>query len=124
MVCFRTPDENGNVDLDGITAIPALGFHERPHVLGQQEGGSQHNLQHVFPFFLRKLLQRGDVLQSGIVNEDVDSFVLLERGIDDVTTRSSLRQVGANKMSSDIFGNRATFRLIHVDNNNIVAFST
>lgn len=79
---------------------PAIG-HGRHQASGQPERGGQHHRDDGVPAFGGELTDRGDVLQAGVVDQDVDGHVeAVERGID----RVGVGQVDDEGVRADVSG--------------------
>jgi hypothetical protein len=68
--------DTGHVD----NSPPTVLFHTRQNRPNELKGRYQHHLNHGGKSFLREFLDVGDVLESGIVDQDIDSPPTLFKG--------------------------------------------
>jgi hypothetical protein len=69
-------------------------------MLGKQKGRREHHGEQPVPHLLRKLLDRGHVLEPGVVDQDVEGSISLQHFIHYTATVLAGLEVGTNKMTA------------------------
>ena len=95
-------------DIDDAT--PLVVEHRRQNETSGMKGGRQIDRHDGVPLFGRKLLQRRNVLDAGIVHKNVEPAVGLQYGFDHLADGGWLRHVGGGISRAD-FELRDDFRL-------------
>ena len=103
-------------------ASPTILSHRRPCVFRQKERRGKHEGDHEVPAFLRKILHRRDVLNSGDIDQNINSSVLLHRIIGQFPTTLSLAEVNRKRVCADFRGNSLELRFVDVRKHNARAF--
>src|SRR5215469_8758093 len=93
--------DTGHVD----DTPPTVLFHPRQHRPDKLKRRDQHDLNHGGECFLGEFLDLGDVLESGIVYEDIDSApTLLEGGRGKLANRAWVAKVPREKLCAYLTG--------------------
>ena len=85
--------------------------HPRRHAgqqpFGEEERGGEHNAKHPLPLLVRELLDRRDVLDARVVDEDVRAAVVPDGLFGERAGLAGVGEVGPNERPADGVGDLA-----------------
>ena len=99
---------------------PSVRFQVRPGILREQEGCGQHQANNEIPFVFGKIFHRADMLNSGIVDQDVDRAEFGDSCIDQGFACRSISEVYLDKGGAELVGFALPAFGIYVCHDNLV----